>query len=334
METSFIILVIIQMFLILLVSLLIYTFLKLSFSNSLENRIKDYSLTSPKDENIPFFEKLVQIIWKLIKKLNKITEKSEVLKKYSKRFEKYISYNDIDKKTSADYISIKILISIVLGLIYTISSIIRFNFDYMFLLLIMTISFFILDFIFMLEYKSRRKKIENDLLSAIIIMNNAFKSGMNIMQAVSIVEKELEGPIQEEFKKINLDIKYGLSLETVFERFYNRVRIEDVKYITSSLSLINKTGGNIIRVFGSIEKNFYDKKKINDEMNSLTSSSIFMFRLLTIMPIILCLVIFMLNPEFFLPLITENLGRIIILLILILYSLYILVVKRIMKVNV
>lgn len=334
METSFIILVIIQMFLILLVSLLIYTFLKLSFSNSLENRIKDYSLTSPKDENIPFFEKLVQIIWKLIKKLNKITEKSEVLKKYSKRFEKYISYNDIDKKTGADYISIKILISIVLGLIYTISSIIRFNFDYMFLLLIMTISFFILDFIFMLEYKSRRKKIENDLLSAIIIMNNAFKSGMNIMQAVSIVEKELEGPIQEEFKKINLDIKYGLSLETVFERFYNRVRIEDVKYITSSLSLINKTGGNIIRVFGSIEKNFYDKKKINDEMNSLTSSSIFMFRLLTIMPIILCLVIFMLNPEFFLPLITENLGRIIILLILILYSLYILVIKRIMKVNV
>ena len=76
-----------------------------------------------------------------------------------------------------------------------------------------------------------------------------------------------------------MDIDYGLSLEVVFDRFYNRVKLEDIKYITSSLSLINKTGGNIVRVFGSIEKNFYDKKKIKDEMNSLTSSSIFIWRL-------------------------------------------------------
>ena len=334
MGTSFIILVILQIILIIFLAFLIYLFLKLSFSNSLENRFRDYSLTSSIDEDAPFFEKVVENIWKVIKKINKLVEKSEILKKYSKRFEKYISYNEKNQKNGLDYISIKFLISIILGIIYTISSMIRLNFDSMFLLLIMTLSFFILDFVFMIEYKNKRKRIENDLLSAIIIMNNAFKSGMNIMQAVSIVESELEGPIKEEFKKISIDIKYGLSLETVFERFYNRVRIEDVKYMTSSLSLINKTGGNIIRVFGSIEKNFYDKKKIKDEMDSLISSSKFMFKLLTIMPVILCLVIFMLNPEFFLPLIKEAVGRFIILLIIILYSLYIFVVKRIMRVDV
>ena len=163
-------------------------------------------------------------------------------------------------------------------------------------------------------------------------MNNAFKSGMNIMQAINIVENELEGPIKEEFKKINLDIKYGLSLEVVFERFYNRVKIEDIKYIASSLSLINKTGGNIVKVFGSIEKNFYDKKKINDEMNSLISSSVFMYRLLITIPIILSLLILFINPTFFFPLINTLLGKIIILIILIFYVCYIFVIKRIMKV--
>lgn len=334
MDTSFYFLVAFQIVLIISLAFILYAFLKLILNNNLENRFKDYSLTSSIDETLPLFEKLIQYIWRLIRKFNLIVEKSELLKKYSKRFEKYISYNDLDKRSGADYISIKFLISFLLGLIYIISSLLRFNFDGMFLLLIMLLSFFVLDIVFMLEYKNRRKKIEDDLLNAIIIMNNAFKSGMNIMQAVSIVENELVGPIQDEFRKISMDIKYGLSLETVFERFYNRVKIEDVKYITSSLSLINKTGGNIIRVFGSIEKNFYDKKKIKDEMNSLTSSSVFMFRLLVIMPLILCLVIFMLNPEFFLPLITEGLGRIIILLIIVLYSLYIFVVKRIMKVDV
>ena len=232
-----------------------------------------------------------------------------------------------------DFISIKFIISLVIGLLYINSTLIRFNFDYMLLIILMIISFFSVDIYYTFSYKNRRKRIENDLLSAIIIMNNAFVSGMNIMQAVNIVESELSGDIKEEFRKINIDIKYGLSLETVFERFYNRVKIEDIKYISSSLSLINKTGGNIVRVFSSIERNFYDKKKIKDEMNSLISSSIFMFRLLLIMPIILCLIIFTVNPSFFLPLITTAIGRIIILAILVLYILYIIVVRKIMKVN-
>ena len=334
MSASFIWLLILQIGLILIVALLLYVYLKQSNSISLESRFSNYSLTSTKDEEVPFFERIYQYIWKLIKRLSSLISKSEVLKNYGKSFEKYISYEEKDKKSGLDYISIKFLISFILGIIYVISSMLRFNFNYMFLILIMFISFFIIDIYFSLEYKNRRKRIENDLLSAIIIMNNSFKSCMNIMQAVSIVESELEGPIKDEFKKISMDIKYGLSLETVFDRFYNRVKIEDAKYITSSLSLINKTGCNIVRVFGAIEKNFYDKKKIKDEMDSLTSSSIFMFRLLITMPILLCLVIFMLNREFFIPLFTTGLGRIIILLILLLYSLYILVVKRVMKVDV
>lgn len=333
MDTSFILLVIVQIILMILLYTFIYMFLLNKLSIDYEKRFSSYSLTSMKDEKISLFEKLYNLLWNIIKKISNILNKSEILRKYSKKFNKYISYNELNNRTGMDFISIKFIISLVIGLLYIISTLIRFNFDYMLLIILMIISFFSVDIYYTFSYKNRRKRIENDLLSAIIIMNNAFVSGMNIMQAVNIVESELSGDIKEEFRKINIDIKYGLSLETVFERFYNRVKIEDIKYISSSLSLINKTGGNIVRVFSSIERNFYDKKKIKDEMNSLISSSIFMFRLLLIMPIILCLIIFTVNPSFFLPLITTAIGRIIILAILVLYILYIIVVRKIMKVN-
>ena len=42
------------------------------------------------------------------------------------------------------------------------------------------------------------------MLEAITIMNNAFKAGMSITQAVDLVAKELEGPISKEFKKRKL----------------------------------------------------------------------------------------------------------------------------------
>ena len=94
-----------------------------------------------------------------------------------------------------------------------------------------------------------RNRLENDLLQAIIIMNNAFKSGRSISQAIELVTKELKGPIAEEFKKMSLELSFGLSIDVVFKRFGERVKIDEINYLTSSLSILNKTGGNIIKVF-------------------------------------------------------------------------------------
>jgi len=325
---------ILQVILLVLLLIFLYTLFKETRVLEIEDRLSAFSIPSVDEQSIPIFERLYKSLWKVIRKLDKLWNKSEILYKYSKRFEKYINYKELDYKSGYDYLSVKFLVSMLFGIVYIISGITQNNYNAYLLLLVIIVSYFIIDIYLVVDYKKRKKQIEHDLLNAIIIMNNAFKSGMNIMQAVEIVKEELSGPIQDEFKKISMDIDYGLSLEVVFDRFYNRVKLEDIKYITSSLSLINKTGGNIVRVFGSIEKNFYDKKIIKDEMDSLTSSSKFMFKLLIIMPIILCIIIFMLNPSFFVPLLTTTLGRIISLVIILLFSIYVLIVKRIMRVEV
>ena len=69
-------------------------------------------------------------------------------------------------------------------------------------------------------------------------------------------------------------------------------------------------------------------------MNSLTSSSIFMFRMLVFMPLILVLVIYTLNPAYFAPFFTEVLGRVILGVIILLFIVYVYVIKKVLKVNV
>src|SRR5699024_2409596 len=107
---------------------------------------------------------------------------------------------------------------------------------------------------------------------------------------------------------IYMDMTYGLSLEVVFDRFYERIKLDDAKYIASSLTLLNKTGGNIIKVFGSIEKTFYDKKKLKNELNSMTASSVFVYRVLVFLPFVFVVLISILNPAYFLPLVTTTIG--------------------------
>jgi len=116
------------------------------------------------------------------------------------------------------------------------------------------VGYYFLDIIYEYNYRKYRKQVENDFLQAIIIMNNAFKSGRSITQAIDLVSMELRGPIAEEFKKISLEISFGLDIEVVFKRLADRVKLDEAIYLTTSLAITNRTGGNITKLFSSIEK--------------------------------------------------------------------------------
>ncbi len=300
----------------------------------LARRFENFALISVTEEEKSLFDILVIFLWRIMKRISNILSKSTVLQKYACRYEKFIKYENKDKISNMDYITMKFLIAILLVLLSFITSMFQLSsIHFMTILFIFLIGFFLPDCFLYIQFERKRKKVEEDLLKAIIIMNNSFKSGRNIMQAVEIVKNELEGPISDEFKKIYMDMTYGLSIEVVFDRFYNRVKLEDAKYITSSLTLLNKTGGNIVKVFGTIEKSFFHKKKLKQEMQSLTSASIFVFRILCIMPFIFILAIYILNPSYFEPMFTTSLGHILIVLTILLYALYIFVIKKVLEVK-
>ena len=174
----------------------------------------------------------------------------------------------------------------------------------------------------------------NELLRAIIIMNNAFKSGKSTLQALRIASKELPEPICDEFKKMYLDMKYGLSVDTVFERFSQRVKLEEASYVSSSLTILNKTGGNIVEVFSSIERTLFDRKKLNEELKNISSGPKLIVRVLFLVPIVFTLIIYLLNPSYFTPLFSSPLGIIIIGIIIVMFTIYILLLKKILKIEV
>lgn len=311
-----------------------FLFVRLYFSIKLENKLKKFTVNVSENNTISFVDRLMIFFLKIIKKISKLNSKSVILKKYSVRLSKYLIYNKSNNLKSIDYISIKILYMIFIDFLYIIMSILKgVKTDLSLFIILSFVSFFMIDIILIIIYKKKRNTIESGLLQAIVIMNSAFKSGKNIWQAINIVKTSTESPIKEEFEIISKDIDYGLDLLTVFERFYNRVKVEEVKYITSSLSLLNKTGGNIVSVFNMIEKHFYDKLKIKNELNSLTSSSKMLYRILVVIPFVFIIVITMLNKDYFKVLITTKIGIIIDFFILLIYIIYIITIKKITKVE-
>lgn len=322
---------VIILILLFMLALMFYYYLLLRRKISINKRLLKYSVyhedTSPK-----LFDNIGLLINKFIRKVSKLLYKSKFLTKYSLKYQKYINKENKDYIDKMDYVSLKLIISIIFLLLIFVFEIIK-NQNVTFLQIILTfiVGFYTVDIFLISKNKLLKRERENDLLKAITIMNNSFKSGRSIMQSIELVSKELDSPLGLEFKKMYVDLTYGLSLDVVFQRFEDRVKLNDVKYITTSLTILNNTGGNIVKVFESVEKTFFNNKKLSDELKNLTASSKFLYYVLLFIPIIFITLIYILDNTYFNPLFESSLGILIMITCLVLYITYIIVIKKVMK---
>lgn len=313
---------------------IVYYLLIYNRAMRLDKRITKYSVEPIKKYTFSLADRFLSVYKKIISYLKPIVSKSVFITRHSKKFDKYVGIVDNTHKDSLELICSKIIVAVLVLILAIFCKTIQFKVLALEELFIpLSLGYLSLNLYYVLKYKQYQNRLENDLLQAIIVMNNSFKSGRSITQAIELVTRELEGPIADEFKLMHLQLQFGLSLDVVFAKFASRINIEEVNYLTASLTILNKSGGNIIKVFSSIEKTLFNKKKLKLELQSLTGSSRIIMYLLSAMPIFLVVVISVVSPGYFLVLYTKPIGLLILGLALIIYISYIFVVRKIMKVR-
>lgn len=331
MDTLFLL----RIVLVIILFVIIVYVIRISKANRKAKRISRYSIEPVVNNYSSYSDRMLNNYYKFIKKMRVYIKKSFYLKKSAKKYEKYVSYNNHNVIEGVDFITTKFVIAIVFTVFTTFSQVfsrrLLNSFDFV---INFVIGYFILDIYLHFSYKKKKKKMATDLLRAVIVMNNAFKSGKSTLQAIKITSDELEGPLKDEFKKMYLDMKYGLSVDTVFDRFAKRVGIDEAVYLSSSLTILNKTGGNIVEVFSSIERTLFDKKKLNEELKNISSVPKMIVKVLIAVPIIFAIVIYFLDPTFFAPLFDSVLGYMIVGILLIMFIIYILLLMRVLRIEV
>ena len=298
----------------------------------LEERLDPYVIKPLKNDSLTTSEKIRRIYKNFLILFTKKLKKSVVLSKYAKKLDKYTPVSGIHK-SGFDILSGKLIIACTLTVMAIIIKAFQFKLlGSMETLGVFLLGFCVLDIYLFARHKVFRWNLESDFTAAITIMNNSFKSGRSITQAIEIVSDEVGGTIGQEFKRMNLELLYGLDIEQVFKRFAKRVNLEEANYLTASLTILNKTGGDIIKVFSSIERSLFDKRKLRLELKSLTSGSRIIVYVLLAIPFFFILVISLINPGYFLPFITTDIGLILLIFMVIYYIIFVVVVRKIMKV--
>ena len=326
-------LIIIRFILVIIVIIIVDLLIKLNKAINVERRISRYSINSIMDYDNNLGDTLRNKYNRFVKRFRKIFKKNGVFDRQASKYNKYIMAGDV--VNVMDFIIIKLIMGICfVGLVIVSLAIQGSVISFLGMIISFIFGYYIYDIYLYIINKKRKRKIKNDMLRAVILLNNAFKAGKSTMQAVEIASRELPEPISIEFKKIYQDLSYGISSDVAFSRFARRVNLEEARYISSSLIILNKTGGNIVAVFSAIERTLFEKKKLEEDLKNSTQASNLVVKVLMGVPVVFILIIYVLSPDYFEPLFSSPLGYMIIFIVFLMFLVYMYLLKKIMKVKV
>ncbi|MBZ5553861.1 MAG: type II secretion system F family protein [Acidobacteriia bacterium] len=182
--------------------------------------------------------------------------------------------------------------------------------------------------------KRRFDRIDAQLVDTLTLMASALRSGLSLPQAVDLVVKEIKPPIAEEFSIVVKETRLGVLLDDALLNMANRLPIEDLKMVITSLVTIRETGGNLTEIFDVISHTIQERKKVENKIKALTAQGMFQGRAIALMPLAVVFMFYMMDPEFVKPLYTTALGWIVILLVAGLVSMGYWMMMQIVKIEV
>lgn len=156
---------------------------------------------------------------------------------------------------------------------------------------------------------SRFKKFASQMPDAMDLLSRALRSGHSIASAMKVVVDELPDPISKEFNIAYEEQNLGIPLEQALKNLYYRMPNLDYKFFAMAVAIQKQTGGDLAEVLDKIGKIIRERFKILGQIQALTGEGRISGIVLMALPIALFFAVWRLNPDYVMLLFTDELGR-------------------------
>ena len=147
--------------------------------------------------------------------------------------------------------------------------------------------------------KRQRLHAFNDQLGdTISLLANSLRSGFSIVQSMDTVASQLPNPIAAEFHRVGQEIGLGLNYEEALNNMLRRVPSEDLDLMITAINIQGRVGGNLAEILDTIGHTIRERVRIKGEIRVLTAQQMISGYILTGLPVILGLVLYLINKEY------------------------------------
>jgi tight adherence protein B len=159
--------------------------------------------------------------------------------------------------------------------------------------------------------QSRRRDRFNEQLAGMLqLLSNSLKTGYAIDRALETVAAKSPPPVSTEFERVTTEIALGTSVEDALSSLLLRIDSPDLEFIVTAILLHVRVGGNLAEVLDNISDTLRDRLQTKRDMRVLTAQSRASATIITALPILLALGLYVFVPGYFAPMTSTVVGYI------------------------
>jgi len=157
----------------------------------------------------------------------------------------------------------------------------------------------------------RRQNMFNEQLTGMLqLLSNSLKTGYPIDRALETVASKSQPPVSTEFERVTTEITLGTSVEDALSALLLRINSPDLEFIVTAILLHTRVGGNLAEVLDNISDTLRDRLQTKRDMSVLTAQSRASASIITGLPVLLALGLYVFVPGYFAPMTSTFVGYI------------------------
>jgi tight adherence protein B len=135
---------------------------------------------------------------------------------------------------------------------------------------------------------------------ALDVFVRGLRAGHPIAAALDLLTVEMPDPIGSQFGLAVDEVTYGAELRDALQNMAERWDLDDMRMFVVSLSVQNETGGNLAEILENLSGVIRDRQFMMLKVRALSSEGKMTAIMLTVLPVFTFVLLFTLNPRFFL----------------------------------
>jgi tight adherence protein B len=182
--------------------------------------------------------------------------------------------------------------------------------------------------------KRRFKKFEEELPEALDLMVSALRVGHSLNSTLSLVSAECPPPLAGEFRICFEEQNYGLDFGSTLDNLITRMPLPDLKMVVTAMIIQRETGGNLAEILDNTSRVIRERFALQRQVRTHTAQGRLTGWILTVLPIVIAGLMFMIAPQVLQTLWTDPLGRKLIYAAIVLILIGGLIIRKIVNLEV
>ena len=159
--------------------------------------------------------------------------------------------------------------------------------------------------------RKREQALLAQLPSALELMANGMRAGLGINSTFEIIAKEIGDPIGLEFSQMAAEMNLGgADVEQALNHLIDRNPVTDIRLFAQAIVINRQVGGNLAEVLDNLDRTIRERFWLQRELRGATAEQRISAWVLGLLPPIVGLMVFALNPDYMLTLTRTEPGHV------------------------